>query len=100
MLRASAGLHPNHVAEAKPGEWDEIVRLTQHPLVVALGLGSAFVVTKYLESLTTMLFGVQPRDPWTFAVIAIFLTAVALVACFIPARRATKIDPLVALRYE
>ena len=67
---------------------------------VALGLGSAFVVTKYMESLTTMLFGVQPRDPWTFAVIAIFLTAVALIACFIPARRATKIDPLVALRYE
>jgi putative ABC transport system permease protein len=67
---------------------------------IALGLGSAFVVTKYLESLTTMLFGVRPRDPWTFAVIAIFLTAVALIACFIPARRATKIDPLVALRYE
>ena len=67
---------------------------------IALGLGSAFVVTKYLESLTTMLFGVQPRDPWTFAVIAIFLTAVALIACFIPARRATKVDPLVALRYE
>jgi predicted permease len=67
---------------------------------VALGLGSAYVVMKYLESLTTMLFGVQPRDPWTFGVIAVLLTIVALVACFIPARRATKIDPLVALRYE
>ena len=67
---------------------------------IALGLGSAYVGMKYLESLTTMLFGVHPRDPWTFAAIAVFLTVVALVACFIPARRATKIDPLVALRYE
>jgi predicted permease len=67
---------------------------------VALGLGAAFVLMKYLESLTTMLFGVRPRDPWTFAVMALFLTAVALIACLIPARRATKVDPLVALRYE
>src|SRR5262245_15472272 len=37
MLRAAAGLHPNHVAEAKPGDWDEVVRLAEHPLVVALG---------------------------------------------------------------
>jgi predicted permease len=67
---------------------------------VALGLTGAYVLTKYLESLTSMLFGVKPRDPLTFAVIAALLTVVAFIACLIPARRATKVDPLVALRYE
>ena len=64
------------------------------------GLIGAYVLTKYLESLTDMLYGVKPRDPLTYAVIATLLTIVALLACFIPARRATKVDPLVALRYE
>jgi predicted permease len=67
---------------------------------VAIGLIAAFVLTKYLDSLTTMLFGVQPRDPFTFAAIGVSLALVALVACLIPARRATKVDPLEALRYE
>ena len=67
---------------------------------VALGLGGAYALTKYLGSLTTMLYGVRPRDPLTFGVAAALLTLVALFACFIPARRATKVDPLVALRYE
>jgi predicted permease len=67
---------------------------------IGLGLGGAYVLTKYLESLTTMLYGVRPRDPLTFGVAAALLTMVALVACFLPARRATKVDPLVALRYE
>ncbi|HKG48713.1 MAG TPA: ABC transporter permease [Pyrinomonadaceae bacterium] len=67
---------------------------------VAVGLGAAYVLTKYLESLTSMLFGVQARDPWTFAVIAILLVGVALIACLVPARRATRVDPLRALRYE
>ena len=67
---------------------------------VALGLAGAYVITKYLESLTTLLYGVQPRDPLTYGVTAGLLIAVALVACLIPARRATKVDPLIALRYE
>ena len=67
---------------------------------VVLGLAGAYVLTKYLESMKKMLYGVQPTDPWTFGSIAILLIAVALLACYLPARRATKVDPMIALRYE
>jgi predicted permease len=67
---------------------------------VVIGVVGAYVLARYLETLTSMLFGVEPRDPVTFAVIAGGLTLVALLACLVPARRATKVDPLVALRYE
>jgi predicted permease len=67
---------------------------------IAIGLAAAYVLTKYLESLTSMLFGVEARDPWTFAAIGILLALVALIACLVPARRATRVDPLRALRYE
>jgi predicted permease len=72
-------------------------------LGVVLGLAGAYVLTKYLESwieLSKMLFGVKVSDPLTYGVIAVLLTVVALIACYIPARRATKVDPLIALRYE
>jgi predicted permease len=72
-------------------------------LGIALGLVGAYVLTKYLESwinLKQILFGVEVSDPFTYVAIAMLLTVVALVACYIPARRATKVDPLVALRYE
>lgn len=64
---------------------------------VAIGLAGALALTSLI---TSLLFGVSPTDAATFTVVSFALIVVALLACYIPARRATKVDPLEALRYE
>ena len=64
---------------------------------IAAGAAGAFALSNYLKSL---LFEVKPGDPWTYASLAILLAMVALTASLIPARRATRVDPMIALRYE
>jgi putative ABC transport system permease protein len=64
---------------------------------VALGLAGAIVATRLLR---TLLFEIRPGDPATLLTVCVLLSAVGLAACYIPARRATRIDPIVALRID
>ena len=77
----------------------QVVRQGMLPAVIgiATGIAGAWGVTRFLSSL---LFGVRPTDPMTFTLVPVLLAAVGVLACLLPARRATKVDPVVALRYE
>ena len=71
--------------------------MTLAGLGIVIGLAGALALSRLL---TTLLFGVYPNDPVSFAAIAALLALVAFLATWLPARRATKVDPLTALRYE
>jgi len=77
----------------------QVVRQGMTPAVIGIAAGTAgaWAVTRFLSSL---LFGVRPTDPTTFAAVPLLLAAVGVLACLLPARRATKVDPVEALRYE
>jgi putative ABC transport system permease protein len=91
-IRMALGAEPRDVRRMIVNEGMRLAALG-----LLLGLGGAMAGTKYLES---QLYGVKARDPLTFLGVAASLAVVALAACYFPARRATKVDPLTALRYE
>jgi len=91
-IRIALGARVQHVLMLVMGQAMMLVILGG-----VIGLGTAFALTRLMKKI---LFDVNASDPMTFGAVALLLTLVALIACYIPARRATKVDPLVALRYE
>jgi putative ABC transport system permease protein len=85
---------------ARPSEIVRMV-LSQNFAPVAVGLAAGLVLSMALAPLLQgLLFGVKPGDPFNYAAVMAFLAFVGALACYVPARRATRVDPIVALRYE
>jgi putative ABC transport system permease protein len=91
-IRMALGAQQNHILAMVIQQGFVLVGIG-----VAIGLAGAFVITQFMSS---MLYGVKAMDPTTFIGVAIILALVALIASYIPARRATRVDPMIALRYE
>jgi len=91
-IRMALGAQPRDVLRLVVGEGARLAGIG-----VAIGLAASLAVTRLMSSL---LFGVEPTDPFTFLGVALLLSLVALAACYIPARRAMRLDPMIALRYE
>ena len=91
-LRMALGAQPEDVLRVVVGHGLRLVLLG-----LCIGVAAALVVTRWMSS---VLFDVKPTDPLTFAAVAVLLTAVAFLASYVPARRAMRVDPMVALRYE
>jgi putative ABC transport system permease protein len=91
-MRMALGARPRDIARLFLGEGILLAAAG-----IAIGVAGAFGLTRFLQSL---LFEVKPTDPITFIGVVIFLGLVALAACYIPARRAMRVDPMVALKYE
>ena len=91
-IRMALGAHPSNILR-----W--VAKLGMKIVLVGIvaGVGLAALLTRFISAI---LFGVQPSDPLTYLVVGATLGSIAFLACYIPARRATKVDPLVALRYE
>jgi len=91
-VRVALGAEPSDILR-------QMVKQGMAPALIGIAAGTAgaWGVTRFLSSL---LFGVRPTDPATFALVPLLLAAVGVMACLLPARRATKVDPVVALRYE